>query len=210
MFVENRMTSPARTVGPQTAASTAWSMMQSGGFHQLPVVDSNDGLLGIVTDRDLRSALGYEAAAHAHLRVEEIMTTDPVCVTQDATLEEALVLLCTHRFGALPVMHGKQLVGIITRSDLLRAFHDLLGLESPGKRIEVAIPHGAADIAVVMSALTEADELCSVVAARLRTDGSEPVLYLRTRARNPWDLEKRLRAKGAILLAPESARSRQS
>ncbi len=207
MFVQNHMTPNPQTVAPSAFVSTAWEMLKTGHFHHLPVVDRNDNLLGIVTDRDIRSAVGYDAAHGADLRVEEIMTADPICIEQNKTIEEAVLMLCQHHFGALPVMHGKRLAGIIRRSNLLKAFHDLLGLEDASSRIEVAIPNGAADVANVMAALTEDDEISSAAAARLRTDGAEPVLYIRTRTPNPWQLERRLRMSGAILLAPESASS---
>ncbi len=214
MFIQNYMTTNPKSILPNASANDVRELLRTGGFHQAPVVDGNGNLLGIVTDRDIRSALGFDrqgrlagSACDADLRVEDIMTSDPVCIEQDRPIEEALREFCRLRFGALPVMHGKELVGIITRSDLLKAFHDLLGLERPGSRIEVAIPNGPADVAVVMSNLTEADQISSVVAARLRTDGAEPILYIRTQLSNPWKLERRLRAGGAILLAPESAQS---
>lgn len=203
MFVQNHMTPRPRTAAPDLTVSEAARAMQEANVHQLPVVARNNLLLGIVTDRDIRSAIGYDHQAGTGLRVEEIMTTDPLTVTQDATLEEAVMLLCTHRFGALPVVHGEQLIGIISRHDILVAFRDLLGLNSVGSRIEIAIPGGAADIAHVMQALGEDDDLVSVVAARLRTDGSEPVLYLRTGNPEALVTEKKLRNHGAILLAPE-------
>ncbi len=212
MFIQNYMTADPRSIHPSASAHEAWELLRAGGFHQAPVVDGNGNLLGIVTDRDIRSALGFDrqgrlagSGRDADLRVEDIMTPDPVCIEQDRPIEEALQEFCRLRFGALPVIHRKELVGIITRSDLLKAFHDLLGLGRPGSRIEVAIPHGPIDLAAVISNLTEADQISSVVAARLRTDGAEPILYIRTHLPNPGELERRLRAGGAILLAPESA-----
>jgi CBS domain-containing protein len=127
-----------------------------------------------------------------------------MCIAADATIEEAVALFCEHHCGAFPVMRSKVMVGILSRSDLLKAFRDFLGLEEPSRRIEIAIPHGASDLANTLSALKDEDEITSIIAARLRTDGAEPVLYIRTRTKNPWQLEKRLRAKGAILLARES------
>ena len=207
MFVQNHMTPNPQTIEAGATVSAAREMLKTGRFHQLPVVDNNHNLLGMVTDRDIRSAVGYGDGGELDLRVEDIMTAEPIGIEQHKTIEEAVSLLCEHRFGALPIMRGKKLVGIITRSDILGAFLDLLGLDEPGTRIEVAIPNGAADVALVMGALGEEDEITSVIAARLRTDGAEPVLYIRTRTRNPWHLERRLRLSGAILLATESAPS---
>ncbi len=205
MFVQNHMTPDPRTVAPRTPVAEAWEILRDGGFHQLPVVDGSRELIGIVTDRDIRSAVGYDATGRADLRVEDIMTSTPVCIESNRTIEEALLMLSRRQFGALPVMRGSDLVGIISKSDLLRAFHNLLGLDNPGTRIEVAIPNGAADVAEVLASLTDEDQISSMIVARLRTDGEEPVLYLRTRSGQPWGLQDRLRNAGAILLAPESA-----
>lgn len=205
MFVQNHMTPDPVVALTDTFLAEAFKSMQEGGFHQLPVVDSSGVLLGIVTDRDIRSAIGYDESKKLELHVEEIMTPDPVTVRQDATLEEAVRILYRDRFGALPVVDHQALVGIITRHDILKAFNELLGLDRGGSRIEIAIPNGAADIAAAMQAIDKEVELFSVVAARLRQDGSEPILYIRAGLNNPLQLEKQLRASGAILLAPETA-----
>ena len=203
MFVQNHMTPRPRTVLPQTSVEAAARIMKETGFHQLLVVDGQHNLLGIVTDRDLRSATGYDPSAHVDLRVEEIMTHEAECIRQDALLEDALTVLCRRRFNALPVVCNRRVVGIITKQDILTAFHDLLGLDQPGSRVEVAIPNGTADIAVAMQALNGDDKITAVLAARLRRDGDEPVLYIRTRAVNPQPLERQLRSGGVILLVPE-------
>ncbi len=206
MFVQNHMTPNPTVISPEASVADAWQRLNQGRFHQLPVVDSDGQLIGIVSDRDIRSATGFDPGARMDLRIEELMTADPITITEDATIEEALQLFCRHHFGALPVLNGKRLSGIITRSDLLRAFHELLGLNQPGSRIEVAMPNGTVDLAHVIQSLGPEDDISSMIAARLRTDGAEPVLYIHTRTPNPWRLEQRLRSGGAILLAPESAR----
>ena len=120
MFVQNHMTPRPRTVLPQTSVEAAARIMKETGFHQLPVVDGQHNLLGIVTDRDLRSATGYDPSAHVDLRVEEIMTHEAECIRQDATLEDALTLLCRRRFNALPVVCNRRVVGIILDADFYR------------------------------------------------------------------------------------------
>jgi acetoin utilization protein AcuB len=95
--------------------------------NQLPVVD-NDRLMGIVTDRDIRDAYPTSMAigrakeidrfAESYT-VEEVMTHDVFTVEPDTPLETAVALLRHHRIGSLPVVKNKQLVGIVTRSDIL-------------------------------------------------------------------------------------------
>ncbi len=203
MFIENHMTLNPQTVRPNTLVAEALGSLQHGRFHHLPVVDDAGRLVGIITDRDFRSAVGYDQHVRANLRVEEIMSTDVVTVRRDAPLEEAIRLFFEHRVGALPVVQGQQLVGIITKHDIMKAARDWLGLDRAGRRIEVAIPLGVSDIVHALSALSDDDEIYSLVAARLRTDGREPVLYIRTANSNAPIVERKLRQRGAILLAPE-------
>ena len=100
-------------------------------IRHLPVVDTAGRLEGIVTDRDLRHyllspavlpSLGREPVA-GHLkkaRVQDVMTR-PVFVTAPETdLKDAVSVMRERRVGALPVLEGRRLVGIITETDLLR------------------------------------------------------------------------------------------
>ena len=107
--------------------SIARQLMAKHRVNQLPVLD-NDVLVGIVTDRDLRDAYptsmmidrGKEIDAFADtVTVEEVMSHDVFTVRPDTPLKKAVGLLRRHRIGSLPVVKDRNLVGIITRSDVL-------------------------------------------------------------------------------------------
>jgi len=124
MTVESRMVRNPVTVTPQNSLATAEAKMQKGGFRQLPVV-ADGKLVGIITDRDIRR--------HAKkMRITEVktaMSTDLLLtVTPLTTLEEAAQMLLNHKIGGLPVTDEDKLVGIITTTDILRAFLDVMGL----------------------------------------------------------------------------------
>lgn len=113
MQIVNLMTSEPATVGPHDNLSKAKSIMDAGGFRRLPVLD--DGrLVGIVTERDLRQYTGYLEST----RVNAAMST----VTPYNTVEDAARLMLKHKIGGLPIVADGRLVGIVTTSDLLRAF----------------------------------------------------------------------------------------
>ncbi|MCH8055374.1 MAG: CBS domain-containing protein [Deltaproteobacteria bacterium] len=122
MTVGKHMIGKPVTVTPQDSLATAQAQMQAGGFRQLPVV--TDGkLVGIVTDRDVRRYV-------RKMRITEVktaMTKDPETVTPVTTIEEAAQLLLEHKIGGLPVLEADSLVGIITTTDILRAFLDVMG-----------------------------------------------------------------------------------
>jgi len=107
--------------------AVARQLMAKHRVNQLPVLD-DDHLIGIVTDRDIRDAyptsMMIDRAEEidkfaAKITVEEVMTRDIFIVQPETRLEQAVVLLRKHRIGSLPVVKNRELVGIITRSDIL-------------------------------------------------------------------------------------------
>lgn len=105
----------------------ARQVMAKHRVNQLPVLE-NDNLVGIVTDRDIRDAYPTSMMINRteaidqfaeKITVEEVMTRDIFVVQPETTLAKAVGLLRKHRIGSLPVVKNRQLVGIITRSDIL-------------------------------------------------------------------------------------------
>lgn len=129
MDVTQWMTKSVVTIKPHDTLRHARERLAKYRINQLPVV-VNDKLVGIVTDRDVRDAypsslrLFYgkdiDEFGDSHT-VEEVMTYNVVSISPQTSLHEAAQRLRRQRFGALPVVENGQLVGIITRSDLLDA-----------------------------------------------------------------------------------------
>ena len=125
--VADWMTETVLAVEIYDSISVARQLMAKHRVNQLPVLD-NDVLVGIITDRDLRDAcptsmlIGrtkeIDEFAESYT-VEEVMTHDVFTVRPETPLTKAVSLLRRHRIGSLPVIEHKQLVGIITRSDIL-------------------------------------------------------------------------------------------
>jgi acetoin utilization protein AcuB len=125
--VADWMTETVLAVETFDSIGIARQLMAKHRVNQLPVLD-NDVLVGIVTDRDLRDAYptsmmidrGEAIDRFADsVTVEEVMSHDVFTVRPDTPLKKAVGLLRTHRIGSLPVVKNKDLVGIITRSDIL-------------------------------------------------------------------------------------------
>jgi acetoin utilization protein AcuB len=132
--VEDRMTRDVLTIEINAPIREAWELAEERGIRRFPVLDSGR-LVGIVTDRDLRNATSSsvvltEKKYHDFLldtiRVESVMTPNPRTVTPDTTLKEAARLILDMKVGGLPVVEDKQLVGIITETDLLNALVEML------------------------------------------------------------------------------------
>jgi acetoin utilization protein AcuB len=115
--IVNLMTSDPVTIGQHDTLSNAKTIMDAGRFRRVPVVD--DGrLVGILTERDLREYTGSLEST----RVNAAMRTALVTVTPSNTVEDAARLMLKHKIGGLPIVADGKLVGIVTTSDVLRAF----------------------------------------------------------------------------------------
>lgn len=115
------------TVSPSDTVGKAEELMYENHYRQLPVVE-NKQLIGIVSDRDIRSFLAQpsfvepEKRARAlRTKVNEIMTAKPLTVSPEDDLREAVELLIEEKIGGIPVVDETEgLVGIVTYVDVLR------------------------------------------------------------------------------------------
>ena len=128
MLVRDRMVRKVITTEPQRSLAEVRALLRRHRVRQVPVL-RGDRVVGIVTDRDLRSA---PAAAKT---VADVMTAKPFVISPDASVDEAARLMRTYKIGALPVVDGAALLGILTASDVLDAFVDLSGVAEPTYRI---------------------------------------------------------------------------
>ncbi|MCA9808804.1 MAG: CBS domain-containing protein [Candidatus Dadabacteria bacterium] len=133
MLVKDFMTLDPKTVSPTDDAATTLDLMRSLNFRQCPVVE-NGNLVGIVTDRNLRTAL----AAGGNPIVKEIMAANPVTIIDYTSIEGAAEIIRSGKFNALPVVNSRnELVGILTVTDLLDALLKMMGFHEKPVRLEV-------------------------------------------------------------------------
>ncbi len=135
MFVKYWMKNDPITVSPDTLVIDAKKIMTNNKIRRLPVMKGGK-LVGIVTLSNLREAQPSQATSlsiHelnyllAKMTVGEIMSRDVVTCPPDMTMEKAALLGTKHGVGALPVVDHGKLVGIITESDIYRAFLRMIG-----------------------------------------------------------------------------------
>jgi acetoin utilization protein AcuB len=130
MHVRDLMTRSPITASPGTSVVDARALMAQSRIRHL-LVTEDDRLVGIVTDRDIRLNLPSPATSLsvwelnyllARLTVAQVMTTAVITVAPDRDAREAARIMLDHKIGALPVLDGRRLVGILTETDLVRAF----------------------------------------------------------------------------------------
>jgi CBS domain-containing membrane protein len=129
--VRDLMTSEVTTLNRNDKLTIADDVMRLGRIRHLPVLDEEQQVVGIVSQRDLfrgalARALGYGAHAQqkllGQLVVKEVMTNDPMTVAPDTPLAEAARLMLKQKIGALVVIEGGRLAGILTEADFVRCF----------------------------------------------------------------------------------------
>lgn len=146
MYIEAYMKKPPVTVRPETTIAEVKALLASKHFRHLPVIDEDGRLLGMVTDRDVRSAYPSSVATGKQNKDEmlkvsqspvcEIMSWDVVFLAPYATLDDALILLDRQKVGALPVVDEKhKVIGIFSIRDLIRAYTLLFGLGERGSAL---------------------------------------------------------------------------
>lgn len=131
MNVADIMTRKPTTIGVDETLAKALSVMQEVGCRHLPVISGDGHVVGIISDRDCRSAMNSPFVMHEkweddylaqNLRVRAAMSPAPIVTEPDTPAAEAARLILANHIGCLPVMVGETLVGIVTTSDFLMAF----------------------------------------------------------------------------------------
>ena len=196
MLVGKRMTKAPVTITGDDFLSEAQEKMQRGGFRRLPVV-SDGKVVGMVTDRDLRAHVGYLERT----KVNGAMTEKVRTVSPSITLEEAAQILLKFQIGGLPVVDNGRLVGIITTSDVMKAFLDTMGASQPASnRIDFVLEgeeHGLTEASRVVS--REGGEILGIGTYRQKI-GENPVCYLRLLSGNAGQIAESLRRAGFDVL----------
>jgi acetoin utilization protein AcuB len=190
------MTKDPVIVSPDDLLIQARLKIQKGNFRQLPVV-ADGQLVGIITDRDMREHAGYLDRTE----VKAVMSRKPLSVTPAMTLEAAAQLLLKHKIGGLPVVENVRVVGIITRSDVLQAFLDVMGAsEEISTRIDFALQGEAKSLAEASRIVSEeGGEVLSVGTYRGKW-GEAPVCYLRLRSGDIDVIARVLKERGFEVL----------
>lgn len=152
MFVKLWMTSNVLTVNSTQSLLEVEQIMRENRIRRVPVVDDGH-LVGIISREDIYRALPsiFDPSISPEIldqagRVEagSIMTRSPVTVEPSTPLEQAALMMRTHKFGSLLVMQNEELVGIITETNVFDAFLEVLGAKKQGARIEIKIDRKAA------------------------------------------------------------------
>jgi acetoin utilization protein AcuB len=213
MLISRIMTHPVITIGPEESILQAKAKLDGRRIRHLPVVDGDGVLLGIITDRDLRSSLpsrldqdlplGRELKKLSSIKVKDIMAKEPYTLSPAHSLQDALLLFQRTRVGAFPVVDDmRRTVGILSNGDLLDAFTRVMGIGQPGTLLGVSVePTHRAVMSLVQAIDQEGIAFGSILVARDWEEGQWAVFaYLFTP--QPAGLKRRLESLGFGLIEP--------
>jgi acetoin utilization protein AcuB len=213
MLVSKSMTRKLVTVAPQTGVLTARALMAEKRIRHLPVVEEDRVLIGIVTDRDIRSAMPH----HLHhgpqgeggpyemerIQVKDIMTPNPLTISTSFTIQDALLLFDRTSVGAFPVVDdGGRLIGIVSVKDMMRAFVNVLGFKEPGTFLGIVTDDRVGQVRNIVDIIgNENIPLGSILVVRANERGRRAVLpYLLSK--RVGRLKDKLRERGFEIFDP--------
>ncbi|ADH84956.1 CBS and ACT domain-containing protein [Desulfurivibrio alkaliphilus] len=166
MLIEDWMAKNVLTVDENTSLMRATRIMKENNIRRLPVV-SHGKLIGIVTDRDVKDASPSKTATldiHelyyllSEMKVKDVMTASPLTLKGKDSLELAAVIMLEDKISGLPVVdESGRLTGLLSETDLLRAFVRSTGIKDGSRRYVFDLPDAAGSVTRVMESLRQYD-----------------------------------------------------
>ena len=218
MFVTRRMRRNVATVSPSASLQEARRLMRGHNVRQLPVTGEDNKLTGILSDRDIREAMlpvGLLPDASekemeemlANTPVEKVMTRKVVTATVTDSLVDAIVLLHDFRINALPVVDDNgRVAGIITRTDILKAFIEALGVGEISSRLEVVVPDVPGALVGIVTIIKTFHVNITSILTTGHTEPDKRAVFFRLATLNVGPIRKALQEAGYQILDPKDFR----
>lgn len=161
MLVGERMSHPVITVTPDSPIMEAFDLLKRENIRRAPVIKGGK-LVGIISDHDLLNASPSQATTLSvyelpyllgKIKVQDVMTTLVISVTEDTPIEEAARIMADNKLGGLPVLRDNQIVGMITETDLFKIFLELMGARNKGVRATILVEDKPGQLAKLTQAI---------------------------------------------------------
>lgn len=209
MIVEEIMRTEVVTLTENDSIAKAIKLMNEKKIRHLPIIDENQRLIGLVTDRDIRDAtpsILFDTEKYKELLqnpLKMIMKTDIITGYPLDFVEEVSAILYEHRIGCIPILKEDKLVGIVTETDLLRTLVELTGAHQPGSQIEVKVPNKAGMLYEITTVIRNRKaNIQSVLVYPDKKDEKYKIIVLRVQMMNPLSIIKDLQDAGHQVLWP--------
>ena len=205
MIVGKHMQRKLITISPKDTIEHAWDLLKIHSIHHLPVAQGKK-LVGVVSDRDLRMALMPWKSSKkdekefyylsSEVTIEEIMTRRVLTAQPAMHVEDAAQIMRRNTVGCLPVVEGDELVGIITETDILDVFIEIMRVISASERIDMILGNQNEAFEEASSIIAkEGGEVLSVGMSP-EEDMDERIYYFRIKTQKLQPTIKALAKKG--------------
>ncbi len=213
MFISDYMTANPLTISADMLLPEARQLLTEYHFRHLPVVDKDNKLIGMISDRDLRSAYPSTVTSDADraktlkkvekTSVGEIMSQNCSCLTASSTLDDALMVFERDKVGALPVVTEEdEVMGIFSMRDLTAAYKKLFGAAEKGSELIAILNDGKSkSLRKILKHLEKNDIECSRLINIGEVSGFDRI-YLRVKSSIAPDVQKLFQESGLTLLKP--------
>lgn len=212
MIVGKRMAVNPCWVNEDDSMKKAMDLLKERECRHLPVLNKEGKLVGVLTERDLKSASPSPATSLEvreiyylldKVKAKQIMTRRPYTISPQAPIEEAALIMREKKIGCLPVIEGGKLVGIITETDILDAFLEGMGVGGSGYRVEIGVPDQPGALFEMLKLLNDFHVNIVSVATAPHDDKKRKVLVLRFESKNYKLVKAAIKKSGYELLSAD-------
>jgi len=198
MKIHSLMIPDPITITANASISEAIELMKVNSIRHLPVVSQDRKLEGFLTLVDLKQ--GLIPSMLGDLTLQDLMIQEPITVDPDDDIEFAAQLIYKNKIGGMPVVTDDQLVGIITATDILRTFIDMMGILSSTSRIDVVIGDQSGSLKTALQIINDAGGDIINVGMTSQQTGKR-IYYFRLAACKTAGIKKALQKQGYEVLA---------
>lgn len=208
MIIEEIMKSNVHTLARENTIEDAIKLMKEERIKHIPIVDDENHLVGIVTDRDVKEATPSIFQCDVHKEVldqplESIMKTNLVTGHPLDFVEDVAGIFYESQIGCLPIIKENKLVGIVTQTDLLHTLVELTGAHQPGSQIEIRVRNKPGALFRLFSDIQNCKvNILSVLVYPDKKDEFYKIIALRIQTMNPLRLIEELERSGHQVLWP--------
>ena len=198
MKIQALMVSDPITISAHASISDAIELMKVNSIRHLPVVAEDNLLEGFLTLADLKQGLIPSMLGDLNLR--DLMITEPITVRPEDDVEIAAQLIYKHKIGGMPVVDNGRLVGIITATDILRTFIDMMGILTSTSRIDVVVGDRPGGLKKALQIIN--DEGADIINVGMTANQTgQRAYYFRLAACKTANIKKALEKQGFEVLA---------
>ncbi|MES9681347.1 acetoin utilization protein AcuB [Bacillus sp. AFS001701] len=210
MLIQDIMRSSNITLKKENTIGEAVTIFRTGDVRHIPIINEDNQVVGIISDRDVRDALPSTLFPQAfssvlEVPVEKIMTTNVITCSSIDFVEEVATYFYQYKIGCLPVVSSEKLIGLVTEIDVLHTLVTLTGAYQPSSQIEILVHDHPGILSDVVNVFSKENINIVSVLVYPAKEVDHKVLVFRIQTMNPLSIIRTLKTEGYKILWPNEA-----